>query len=116
MCLCHAAVRSGKFTEPPVNGKLYTEADWNKTSTLLEEPYNLSKVGWCHTSYRAFLRAITAHVAKHALVVVQFLLFIIFCMWDQVAGFMCKASCTVLHMHTCGNVMLPYHHSASISY
>lgn len=43
--MLHAAVRSGKFTEPPVNGKLYTEADWNKTSTLLEEPYNLSKVG-----------------------------------------------------------------------
>ena len=39
-----AAVRSGKFTEPPINGKLYTEADWNKTSTLLGEPYNLSKV------------------------------------------------------------------------
>ncbi|KAL3142279.1 hypothetical protein ABBQ38_002622 [Trebouxia sp. C0009 RCD-2024] len=38
-----AAVRSGKFTEPPVNGKLYTEEDWNKTSTLQEEPYNLSK-------------------------------------------------------------------------
>ena len=39
-----AAVRSGKFTEPPVNGKLYTEEDWNNTSTLLGEPYNLSKV------------------------------------------------------------------------
>ena len=39
-----AAVRSGKFTESPINGKLYTEADWNKTSTLLGEPYNLSKV------------------------------------------------------------------------
>lgn len=39
-----AAVRSGKFTEAPINGKLYTEADWNKTSTLLGEPYNLSKV------------------------------------------------------------------------
>ncbi|KAL3152539.1 hypothetical protein ABBQ32_001567 [Trebouxia sp. C0010 RCD-2024] len=39
-----AAVRSGKFTEPPVNGKLYTEEDWNKTSTLQGEPYNLSKV------------------------------------------------------------------------
>lgn len=38
-----AAVRSGKFTESPINGKLYTEADWNKTSTLLGEPYNLSK-------------------------------------------------------------------------
>ena len=37
-------MRSGKFTEPPVNGKLYTEADWNKTSTLEGEPYNLSKV------------------------------------------------------------------------
>lgn len=39
-----AAVRSGKFTEPPLNGKLYTEEDWNKTSTLEGEPYNLSKV------------------------------------------------------------------------
>ena len=43
-CTVAAAVRSGKFTEPPVNGTLYTEEDWNNTSTLLGEPYNLSKV------------------------------------------------------------------------
>ena len=43
-CIVAAAVRSGKFTEPPVNGTLYTEEDWNNTSTLLGEPYNLSKV------------------------------------------------------------------------
>ena len=43
-CSVAAAVRSGKFTEPPVNGTLYTEEDWNNTSTLLGEPYNLSKV------------------------------------------------------------------------
>lgn len=39
-----AAIKSGKFEQSPVKGKLYSEADWNTKATLEDEPYHLSKV------------------------------------------------------------------------
>jgi hypothetical protein len=46
LSLC-AAVRSMVRPAPPKSGDLYTEDDWNETSTLDSEPYMLSKVGRC---------------------------------------------------------------------
>ncbi len=40
---CSAAVH-GEYTAPPKNGKLYTEEDWNETSTIDNQPYHRSKV------------------------------------------------------------------------
>ena len=39
-----AAVVKGK--KGPLNGKLFTEEDWNDESSLTDEPYRFSKVGW----------------------------------------------------------------------
>eukprot|EP00891_Asterochloris_glomerata_P002904 jgi/Astpho2/2904/Aster-01053 len=38
-----AAIRSGKNPVPAKGGSLYTEEDWNNSSTLEDEPYMLSK-------------------------------------------------------------------------
>ena len=42
-CTCHAAVH-GEYAAPPKNGHLYTEEDWNETSTIDNQPYHRSKV------------------------------------------------------------------------
>lgn len=39
-----AAVKGSASADPPKNGKLYTEEDWNETSTLEREAYWVSKV------------------------------------------------------------------------
>ena len=40
---CSAAVH-GEYAAPPKNGQLYTEEDWNETSTIDNQPYHRSKV------------------------------------------------------------------------
>lgn len=54
-----SAAVHGEYAAPPKNGQLYTEEDWNETSTIDNQPYHRSKV---HVARNLILRtALSCH-------------------------------------------------------